>query len=410
MSNVAVTWPESSRVVVAVPRTTSAQPDQEHAGGVRIEGAGVADPPLTEDAPTPAHHVMGRAPRRLVDDHQAVGFESVGQSAVTTGRASRRAAKSSGTGRGDTKPAAVRCPPPPNAMLAHVEPVHRSQRRLGPVRGLLEHGGDVGLGGAAEEVDQALRLVEPDAVLGQVGGGDPAGDEAALAVVLGPLEDGPGQAQVGQAVLLEELAVHGSDGEVEAGQLPGQLEHLGRGAVVLEPPGVAHQAGVQALRRLAVEVPAQSGQQAADDDGRGRGVGVDQVHRAVAVVGAVVVDHDQLVGPLGRGGQLGQAAEGAAVEGDHEVGLGREVGRLGGQLQAGQEGVVGRDVERLGPRGHRLLPGGEGQVVEGQHGAERIPVGGVVAGQGQGGRRRNGVSRLVEGRAQSSAHWVSSFL
>ena len=53
-----------------------AQADQEHAGGVGVEGAGVADPALAEDPPAAGHHVVAGHPGRLVDHRQAVDHES----------------------------------------------------------------------------------------------------------------------------------------------------------------------------------------------------------------------------------------------------------------------------------------------------------------------------------------------
>ena len=47
-----------------------AQADQQHAGGVGVEGAGVADPALAEDAAAAGHHVVGGPAGLLVDHHQ----------------------------------------------------------------------------------------------------------------------------------------------------------------------------------------------------------------------------------------------------------------------------------------------------------------------------------------------------
>jgi len=47
-------------------------PDQQHAGGHRVEGARVADLLGTEQAAAPPHHLVRRPPLRLVDHHQTV--------------------------------------------------------------------------------------------------------------------------------------------------------------------------------------------------------------------------------------------------------------------------------------------------------------------------------------------------
>ena len=246
------------------------------------------------------------------------------------------------------------------------------------------------------QVDEALGLLHVDAVGGQVVGGDPRGHEPPVGVEDGPLQGGAGQAQVGQAVLLEQLPVDAGDGQVERGQLPGQGEDLGRGVVVLEPAGVADQAGVEAHRRLAGEAPPQPVGQPAHEHRGGGGVGVDEVHRAVALVAGVMVDDDERAGGVGRPGQLGQAAHGPAVEGDHHLGDGREVGGLDRQVETREERVVGGDDERLRPRRHRVLAGGGGQVVQGQHRAQGVAVGRVVAGEGQGAGGVDGLRRQVE--------------
>ena len=51
-------------------RVARPRPDQQDAGGVGVEGAGVAHPPLAEDPPAPGHHVVGGPAGLLVDHHQ----------------------------------------------------------------------------------------------------------------------------------------------------------------------------------------------------------------------------------------------------------------------------------------------------------------------------------------------------
>ena len=61
-------------------------------------------------------------------------------------------------------------------------------------------------------------------------------------------------------------------------------------------------------------------------------------------------------------------------------GLGAEGGFEG---EAGEELVVRGDLEGGRPGGHRLLPVGQGQVVEGEHRAQGVTVGPDVAGEGE---------------------------
>ena len=120
MSNVAVTSPAESSVLVSTPSTTSpmypllglldepqqprrlADGDHEHAGGVGIERAGVADLAFAE---TPAEHaddVVARDAGGLVDDRHPVrrrrltaGHQSVVFDDVASRRSVRRSPISS---------------------------------------------------------------------------------------------------------------------------------------------------------------------------------------------------------------------------------------------------------------------------------------------------------------------------
>ena len=49
-----------------------------------------------------------------------------------------------------------------------------------------------------------------------------------------------------------------------------------------------------------------------------------------------MVDDDQLARAARRGHEVAEAVEGPAVEGEHELGLGREVLRLGEQVETGE--------------------------------------------------------------------------
>ena len=182
------------------------------------------------------------------------------------------------------------------------------------------------------------------------------------------------QLEIGEAVLLEELAGDVGDGEVEAGQLLRQAEDLGGGVRVLEAPGVADDAGVEAERSVAGEWPAETTRQPAHDHrGRGR-VGVDDVDRPIAVVGGVMVEDDELARRPRGDCQVAEPLDRAAVERDHHLGRGREVGGLGGDVEAGQERVVRRDHEGLRPRRHRWAAVRAAQMMHGEHRAEGVSV------------------------------------
>ena len=168
----------------------------------------------------------------------------------------------------------------------------------------------------------------------------------------------------------------------------GQGEHGRRGRLVLEPAGVGDQPGVEAGGRVAGERPAEAaGQLAHDHRGRGR-VGVDDVDRPVAGVGAMVVEHDQPAACRGRTGrcpELAEPVERTAVEGDHHVGIGREVRRLGapgrgpgGTCSAGPRGTV------RATRPPTACPGPRHRWWRPSMRAEGVAVGFDVAGEGHG--------------------------
>ena len=147
------------------------------------------------------------------------------------------------------------------------------------------------------------------------------------------------------------------DREVEARELTRELEHRGRGRLVLEAAGVAHERGVETDRGVAGHRELEAGDQAPHEHAaRGR-VGVDHVDGAVALVRDVVVDHHELLGGLGRRFEIAEAGQRTGVEGDHHARLAREpVGRRE-QLEPGQLAVVRRDDERLGERRDARDPG-----------------------------------------------------
>lgn len=216
---------------------------------------------------------------------------------------------------------------------------------------------------------------------GEVLLGDGGPDEALLREEVGPGEHVAYEAEVGEAVLLEEGAIEPGDGHLEVEEAPGKVEGLGGRALVLEAAGVADEAGVEAHGGVLVEGQAEDLDQAGDDDGGGGGPGIDEVDGAVAGVREVVVDHDELVGGPSGAGELAQTLDRPAVEGDHDLGLGREPLRVGEHVEAGQLPVVRPDDLGTGEGGDRVPPGGAQHVVEGEHRAQRVAVGGHVTGE-----------------------------
>ena len=158
--------------------------------------------------------------------------------------------------------------------------------------------------------------------------GDRRPHEPLLAHELRPAQRLAEELEVREAVLLEQRAREPLDGHVELRQSLGHLEDRGRGRVVLEATRVAHERRVQRHRGVTVErEPERVDQLQHDRPARGR-VRLHDVDRPVEVVRDVVIDHDELARGLGRGLEITEAPERPAVERDHDVGLGREVGRV----------------------------------------------------------------------------------
>src|SRR5262252_3803716 len=116
---------------------------------------------------------------------------------------------------------------------------------------LLDDARDLGFGGAAQDVDEALDLLDRDLVLGEVilrhrGPYEPPiGHEVSIAQ--GVAE----QLEVREAVLLEQRAAQTRNRDVVLHELARHAEH-GRGRrVVLEAPGVAHERGIEAYGGVA---------------------------------------------------------------------------------------------------------------------------------------------------------------
>src|SRR4029077_15944236 len=105
--------------------------------------------------------------------------------------------------------------------------------------------------------------------------GDRGPHEVLLPDELGVGERLAEEAQVLEAVLLEQAAREPGDGHVELGEAPGEVEHRGGGGVVLEASGVADDRRVEAYRGVAVEGEAELVDEAVDDPAAGGGVGVD---------------------------------------------------------------------------------------------------------------------------------------
>ena len=230
---------------------------------------------------------------------------------------------------------------------AHVDVAQRAQAHAdSPVGLFLEHAGDLGLGRAAQDVDQALDLLHLDAVAVEHLLGHRRPDEPLLAHELGAAQRLAEQLEVREAVLLEQRAAQAGDRHVELREAPRHVEDRGRRRVVLEPTGVADERGVQADRGVAVQRQPELVDEPQHDPAARGGVGLDEVDRPVAVVRDVVIDDDELARGLGRGLEVAEAAERTAVERDHDVGLDRELVRLGDQVEPGQLAVVRRDDER----------------------------------------------------------------
>src|ERR1700738_3001902 len=118
---------------------------------------------------------------------------------------------------------------------------------------LLQHARHLGLRRSAQDVDQTFDLFARDAVADEHVLGDRGPDEALLTNELGPGQGLAQQLQVCEAVLLEQRPRQTRHRHVERHELARQVEDLGRGGVVLETAGVAHERGVEAKGGRALE-------------------------------------------------------------------------------------------------------------------------------------------------------------
>ena len=201
--------------------------------------------------------------------------------------------------------------------------------------------------------------------------------------------------QVGEAVLLEQRPAERADRHVVADELAGQREHLRAGRLVLEATGVADERGVEADRGGVVQREPEPVDQPAHEHAARGGLRVDHVDAAVPVVRDVVVDARSArrrPRPLAR--EAAEAVEGAAVERDHDLGLGPGT-RAGGvsSSRPGQVAVVRRHEERLGERRDAAPTGGAQHVVQRERRAERVAVGRDVTGERDDVRLRRSASR-----------------
>ena len=281
-----------------------------------------------ELAPDTCHHVVRGHARGLCDQQHAVRGHGAGQSWAPTSLRSRSI--SSGSSMSVVKPAAWRCPPPPNlrAIAGHVHPaVGGAQAHLAPpvVREQLAHqAGDEGSLDLAHVVDDALRVAlvgagAREVVDRQVGDGQRAAVEALHGAQRTREELDAAERQALVQALVDHL-------RLDAGrdQLRGHHVRGGCGVLEHELARVGDQRDVERLRERLGDLDVQLAGQGVDDLGGARGVPLDQVHVAEARVVVVVVDvHDAHAGAAQELDR--HAVDVAAVEEDDQALL--EVGR-----------------------------------------------------------------------------------
>lgn len=239
---------------------------------------------------------------------------------------------------------------------------------------LLEHDGDLGLGGGAQDVDDALDLLLPAAVdvlaLDQgVHEPEPArlpGLEASGG------QDGREHREPGERVGVEQRARHGLGVDARDEQAGGHRVGVRRGGP--EVAGVGDQARVQAACGRQVDGRAHGVEQVQHHDSGGLGPRVDVVEGAEAGVGHVVVDHQGRARRVGAAGQRAETVDAAGVEDDEQLGGRHDL--AGGDHEPGHVEVAQRLGGTLG-RAERHLDLGPAPVQrepEGQRAAERVGV------------------------------------
>ena len=303
---------------------------------------------------------------------------------------------------------------------AHVDLSERPQAHTDSAVGLLfEDARDLGLGGAAQDVDEALDLLDRDLMLREVALGHRGPDEASLGDEVRAVQLVAEELQIREPVLLEQRATQARDGDVVLHELARHAEDGGRRGVVLEPAGVAHERGVQAHGGVAVERQAEHANEPVHERPTGCRVRVDHIDRAVPVVRDVVVDDDQLGRGLGRLLEVAEPAERAAVERDHDRGLAREIVRRREPVETRKLAVMRRDDERGWERRYAVRPGAAQDVEEAEHRAQGVAVGTDVARQGDVGsvanRAYGAIECLVDFRPAglrhcSSCRWSSRMM
>ena len=130
-----------------------------------------------------------------------------------------------------------------------------------------------------------------------------------------------------------------------------RVEDAARRAFVLEATGVAHQCRIEAERNLAAQRETEPINERSHHDPTGRGLRVDHVDRAVALIRNVMVDHDEFLGGLCQRTQIAEPPQRPTIEGDHHAEVLGHLRRASDEVQAGQIAVVRRDHERVGKRG-----------------------------------------------------------
>lgn len=217
---------------------------------------------------------------------------------------------------------------------ADVEPADRPQRSAPPVRAdLLEHQGDLGLAGAANDVDHTLDVLLTQAR--RVAGRDDGVHETQTAcgrrIEFGAAEHGGQHAQPRERVAVEQRPRHRVRIHPGGEQSRGGL--VGGGCGPPEGTGVGEQARVERAGGRFGERRAEFVDQTQHERRRRLGAVVDQTHRAEALVRHVVVDHENVAARGGHPvGEHAEAVEGAAVQ--HHQQFRRRGHLVGGHEQA----------------------------------------------------------------------------
>src|SRR5713101_9751504 len=232
----------------------------------------MTDAALVIDLAQPSHHVMRSAAWWFVDHNESVMHGAVVFQVVRAlversergpnARDHRRDVQCRlETGRDAMAPTPVRGGDCSNIDIAQRTEAHP----YAAVEVLLEHAGDLSLRRTPDDVDQALDLLQGDAVTSKHVLGDGSPHEPPLDVELGRRQRFSEELQVCESMLLEQLAGETRDRYLELDQFPRQVENAGRGGVVLEAAGVAHQRRVQSDGGVVGEPQSQLEQETPDE-------------------------------------------------------------------------------------------------------------------------------------------------